>query len=162
ARFLLGFFDSAYLASLSICLGSTAVLLLVVEPLLVRESAFQANEKLYRAVATRVYHCGVLAGSIALPAFVSGPLCFPEYRAFGVAVQAIALLGCVLIMIYAQGTLEPRNGRGSRREGDALEQSSRKLPSLVGLNTILLFTTLALLIAFANRGAPRTEGLHEL
>src|SRR5262249_15771098 len=99
---------------------------------------------------------------IALPAFVAGPLCFPEYRGIGIGIQAIILLGCILSMLYGANSLVPAIDR-ARDEGPASgDRFARLHRRSVVLNLAALVGGVTLLIAFACRPAPQTSGIIEV
>ncbi len=93
---------------------------------------------------------------------MAGPLCFQEYRGPLVGVQALALLACTLIMLYAGNSLVPQINR-ARDEGPSAHQRFLRLHRRsVRLNALVLVIGLGLLLAFANRPGPRTSGIREL
>src|SRR5205814_5897216 len=118
--------------------------------------------KFVRALFPRYYLWGTIAGSIALPAFVAGPLCFPEYRGPRVGVQAAALLACILVMLYAGNSLVPAINRARDAGPSGHERFVRLHRRSVGLNSLVAIVGLGLLVAFATRPLPRTRGIVEM
>jgi hypothetical protein len=162
ARTLLAVFDSVYLVALTAWVGSILFFSFGVAPILFPVLGAESGGKFVRALFPRYYLWGAICGAVALPAFVAGPLCFPEYRGPRVGVQALALLGCTLIMLYAGNALVPQINR-ARDEGPAgHERFVRLHRRSVGLNALVLVVGLGLLVAFASRSGPRTSGIQEL
>jgi hypothetical protein len=162
ARYLLAVFDSVYVVALTTWMGSIWFFSFQVAPILFKVLGAEAGGKFVRALFPRYYRWGAMSGSIALPAFVAGPLCFPEYRGLGVGVQSVALLGCTLIMLYAGNSLVPAINR-ARDAGPAGHQRFARLHRRsVRLNGLVLVVGLGLLVAFATRPLPRTDGIIEM
>jgi hypothetical protein len=162
ARTLLAVFDSVYLVALTAWVGSVLFFSIGVAPILFPVLGVEAGGKFVRAFFPRYYLWGTICGALALPALVAGPLCFPEYRGPLVGVQALALLGCTLITLYAGNSLVPQINR-ARDEGPAgHERFVRLHRRSVWLNGLVLVVGLGLLLAFANRPGPRTSGIREL
>ena len=67
----------------------------------------QAGAKFVQALFPRFYLWGAIAGAIALPAFVAGPLCYHEFRGPMVGVQAMVILAGILCMLYGANSLTP-------------------------------------------------------
>jgi hypothetical protein len=162
ARHLLAIFDCIYVASLAAWLGSTLFLTFVTLPVVFQVLGQPTNHKVVRALYARYYFWGVIWGSIALPSFVSVPLCFPEFRGPLVGIQAIAILGCILIMLYGGNTVAQGIGQfqDDGLRGD--ERSRRIHERCLRVNVVLLCVALALLLAYAIRGSPKTAGIVEL
>jgi uncharacterized membrane protein len=162
ARHLLAVFDSIYILALCAWVGSILFFSFVVAPLVFRVLASDAAGRFLRALFPRYYIWGAISGSIALPAYVAGPLCFPEYRGPMVGAAAMAILACTLVMFYAVNSLVPQINQ-ARDEGPSglarFEQLHRRS---VRLNSMVLCILLALLVAFVNRPAPRAEGIVEM
>lgn len=162
ARTLLGLFDSMYVLALTAWVGSILFFSFAVAPLIFKVLGAEAGARFVRALFPRYYAWGAIAGAIALPAYVAVPLCYPEYRGPWVGVQAMLLLGCILVMLYAGNSLTPAinaardAGPGSNDRFERLHRRS------VWLNGLVLVAGVGLLVAFANRPAPRTSGLAEL
>ena len=70
----------------------------------------ESASKLVRAIYPRYYIGGAIAGAVALPAFVAGPLCYREYRGAMVGVQAMAIIFGILLMLYGANSLTPAIG----------------------------------------------------
>lgn len=161
-RLLLALFDAIYILALSALTGGIVFFTFVVAPLIFRVLGAEAGGRFVRALFPRYYLWNAILGAIALPAFVAGPLCFPEYRGVGVGIQAAVLLGCILIMLYGGNSLVPRINR-ARDEGPAAHARFVRLHGRsVVLNAVVLLAGIGLLAAFACRPAPRTEGIIEL
>jgi len=162
ARFLLGVFDSVYVIALCAWVGSILFFSFGVAPLIFRVLGAEAGGKFVRALFPRYYAWGAIAGAIALPAYVAAPLCYPEYRGPWVGVQAMILLGCILVMLYAGNSLTPaiNAARDAGVAGhDRFERLHRRS---VVLNAAVLVIGLGLLAAFATRPAPQTSGLNQI
>ena len=162
ARFLLGFFDSVYVIALTAWVGAILFFSFAVAPLIFTVLGPEAGGRFVRAFFPRYYAWGAIAGAVALPAYVAVPLCYPEYRGPIVGIQAMILLGCTLVMLYAGNSLTSaiNAARDAGPEGqlrfDRLHRRS------VRLNALVLVAGIGLLIAFAVRPAPRTSGIPEL
>jgi uncharacterized membrane protein len=161
ARFLLAVFDSVYVIALTAWVGSILFFSFVVAPIIFQVLGAEAGGKFVRALFPRYYAWGAISGAVALPAAVGVPLSFPEFRGPLVAVQALAILAGTLIMLYAGNSLVPAlnaardAGPAGRARFDRLQRRS------VVLNGLVLGIGLGLLVAFANRPAPRTAGIIE-
>lgn len=160
-RFLLGVFDSAYVLALTAWVGSILFFSFGVAPVIFKVLDPASAAKFVRALFPRYYAWGAIAGAIALPAFVAGPLCFPEYRGPLVGVQALAILFGILLMFYAGNSLTPaiNAARDAGPSGEA--RFNRLHKRSVWLNALMLVLGCALLIRFATRPAPRTSGIIE-
>src|SRR5262249_35040305 len=105
---------------------------------------------------------GVLAGASALPAYLGGPLSFPELRGPWVAVEALAILAGILILLYAGNTLTPALNAARDAGPAAHGRLARLHRRWVGLQGVVLVLGVGLLTAFAVRPATRTSGLEEM
>jgi hypothetical protein len=161
-RHLLALFDSVYVLGLAAMVGGIVFFSFIVAPVIFRVLGAESGGRFVRALFPRYYLWNAILGAIALPAFIAGPLCFPEYRGIHVGIQAATLLGCILIMLYAGNSLVPQINR-ARDEGpsshDRFEHLHRR--SLI-LNAAAMVAGIGLLVAFACRPAPRTSGIIEL
>jgi hypothetical protein len=162
ARFLLCFFDSAYVLALSAWMGSIMFFSFVIAPTIFSVLGPDAGSRFVHALFPRYYMWGAIAGAVALPACVATPLCFPEYRGTSVGIQAMVILTCTLIMLYGGNSLTPaiNAARDAGPAGNA--QFKRLHRRSVRLNAFVLACVLGLLIALASRPAPRTSGILEL
>ena len=161
-RHLLALFDSVYVLAMAAMVGSIVFFSFVVAPIIFRVLGAESGGRFVRALFPRYYLWGAIAGAIALPAFVAGPLCFPEYRGIGVGIQAAVLLGCTLIMLYGGNSLVPQINRARDAGSSAHDRFVRLHRRSVVLNLAVVVGGVMLLIAFACRPAPRTEGIIEL
>jgi Domain of unknown function (DUF4149) len=162
SRVLLALFDSTYVIALSVWVGSMLFFSLGVAPVIFGVLGEQMGGKFVRAVFPRYYLWGAIAGAIALPAFVAGPLCYHEFRGPMVGVQALVIIAGVLGMLYGGNSLTPavNQARDAGPAGrDRFNQLHRRA---VWLNALVLLAGIGLLIAFAVRRAPRTSGIVEL
>ncbi len=162
SRFLLGVLDSVYVVALTAWVGAILFFSFAVAPVVFRVFGEQIGGKFGRALFPRYYLWGAIAGAIALPAFVAGPLCFHEFRGPMVGVQALVILAGILIMLYGANSLTPaiNAARDAGASGQPrFEQLHRRA---VQLNALVLVMGLCLLVAFAIRRAPRTSGIVEL
>ena len=163
ARFLLGFFDSVYVIALTAWVGSILFFSFAVAPVIFTVLGPEAGGRFVRALFPRYYAWGAIAGAVALPAYVAVPLCYPEYRGPIVGIQAMILLGCALVMLYAGNSLTSAiNAAARRRARGSRSGSIGCIGRSVRLNALVLVAGIGLLIAFANRPAPRTSGIPEL
>ena len=96
-----------------------------------------------------------------MPAFVAGPLSFPEFRGPWVGVQSVVLLAIILSMLYAGNSLVSRINCARDLGESHHEEFERLHRRSVLLNAAAMIGGLALLVAFACRPAPRTEGIIE-
>ena len=161
-RFLIGVFDSAYLAALCAWLGSVLFFSYAVAPIALSVLGKEIGGKLVRALLQRCYAWGACAGAIALPAFVARPLCYPEFRGPAVGFQALLILASTLIMLYAGNSLAPAISAAQDAGPSGRDRLERLLQRSDVLNTLVLLIGAGLLIAFAIRPAPRSSGLREL
>lgn len=162
ARFLMGVFDSVYLVALAAWVGGVFFFSFVVAPVVLRVLSAQEAAKFVRALFPRYHMALAVAGAAALPAFVAVPLSYPEYRGPIIAAQALVILSCILMMLYAANSLTPAI-IAAVDSGPAGRERSRRLHhrSLL-LNSIVLAAGVGLLIAHATRPVPRTSGLRQL
>lgn len=134
--------DTAFLIAVAVWMGSTLFVLAGVVPLLGGES----NPRSLRPILTRWYSWGVTCGAVALPSAVGAPLSYPEYRGVWAGVQAVLLIAGVLMML---------DGANRRAPDDRLIGRARILGGLV------LTIQVVLLVGFAFRPPPRTQGIIE-
>ena len=162
ARFLLAIFDSVYAVALTAWVGSILFFSLGAAPIIFGVLGEQAGAKFARALFPRFYLWGAIAGAIALPAFVAGPLCYHEFRGPMVGVQAMVILAGILCMLYGANSLTPAINQ-ARDTGPAGQERFKLLHRRAAwLNGFVLAIGLGLLVAFATRRAPATSGLNEL
>lgn len=161
ARVLLATFDSVYLVALTALVGSIMFFSFGVAPIIFRVLGAESAAKFVRALFPRYYVWGVVSCSVALPALVCGPLAFPELRGPMIGVQAGLIAACLGIMLYCGNSLTPAinaardAGPDSKGRFDALHARS------VRLNAVVLLVGLGLLVGFAARKGPVTNGIEE-
>jgi hypothetical protein len=161
AHFLLGIFDSIYLVALAAWMGEILFLSFGVAPIIFSTLGTEAGGRFARALFPRYYAWGATAGAIALPAFIAGPLCYPEFRGPRIGVQAMLILAAILLTFYAGNSLTPAIN-AARDEGPSGDARFRRLHGRsVLLNLVVLVIAIGLLVAFATRPAPRTSGIIE-
>ncbi len=161
-RNLLALFDSVYVVALAALAGGIVLFTFIVAPVIFRVLGAESGARFVRALFPRYYLWNAILGSIALPAFIAGPLCFPEYRGVGVGIQAAILLGCILSMLYGGNSLVPLINK-ARDDGPASHDRFVRLHRRsVVLNAAVMVAGIGLLVAFAWRPAPRTAGIVEL
>ncbi|APW64190.1 DUF4149 domain-containing protein [Paludisphaera borealis] len=161
AHFLLGIFDSIYLLALAAWTGEILFFSFAVAPIVFSTLGVETGERFVRALFPRYYAWGATAGAIALPAFIAGPLCYPEFRGPRIGVQAMLILGAILLTLYSGNSLTPAIN-AARDEGPSGDARFRRLHfRSVVLNVLVLVVGIGLLVAFANRPAPRTSGIIE-
>jgi hypothetical protein len=88
-------------------------------------------------------------------------LCFPEARGPVVAVQAMAILAGILIMLYGGNSLTPALHAARAAGSEARPTYDRLRRRAVGLDAVALALGVGLLIAFATRPPLRTAGIVE-
>jgi hypothetical protein len=162
SRVLLALFDATYVVALSAWVGSILFFSFGVAPVIFSVLGEQMGGKFVRALFPRYYLWGAIAGAIALPAFVAGPLCYHEFRGPMVGVQALVIVAGILCMLYGGNSLTPaiNHARDAGPAGrDRFNQLHRRA---VRLNGLVLLAGIGLLIAFGVRRAPRTSGIVEL
>jgi hypothetical protein len=161
ARHLLALFDSVYLTALSIWIGSAVFMVFGLNPSLSKGTSSELAATLVRAIYPRYYVGGAIAGALALPAFVAGPLCYNEYRGVTVAIQAVAIIFGILLMLYGANSLSPASGRA---QGDctASERRVEDERRAIGLSVLLALVSVSLLVAHVIRPAPKTSGIIEM
>jgi uncharacterized membrane protein len=162
ARSLLALFDSIYVLALAAWIGGTALYNFGVRPAIFRVLDHSSASRFVQALFPRYYAWGVTAGAIALPARLGGPLCFPvELRGPAVGIEALLLLAGTLMMLYGGSVLAPAIN-AARDAGDmGNERFARLHRRSVWLNAVVMTIGAALLVAFAVRPAPATEGIRE-
>jgi hypothetical protein len=161
-RHLLALFDSVYVLTLGAMVGGIVFFTFVVAPIIFRVLGAETGDRFIRALFPRYYLWNAILCSIALPAFVAGPLCFPEYRGLAIGGQSLMLLAIILIMLYAGNSLVPEIIRARDRGPDGQRRLTRLHRRSVLLNVAAMIGGIGLLIAFACRPAPRTQGIVEL
>lgn len=162
SRQLLALFDSIYLLALAAIVGGISFLMFIVAPLIFRVLGEEAGGRLVRALFPRYYVWNAILGAVALPAFVAGPLCYPEYRGPWVAVQSSVLLAMILAALYGGNSLVPQINRARDLGPAAGDRFARLHRRSVFLSGAVMLGGIGLLAAFACRPAPRTEGIIEL
>lgn len=161
ARSLLGLFDSIYVLALAVWVGGIPAVAFGAAPLLFKVLDAAAAAKFVRTFFPRYYLGGAVAGAVALPSLVGGPLCYPEFRGPLVGVQAMAVVACILIALYGGNSLSPALA-AALAGGPAGEPRLRRLQRrAILLNTLVFLIGCMLLIRFATRPAPQTSGIIE-
>jgi uncharacterized membrane protein len=161
-RHLLALFDSIYVLALATLAGGIVFFTFIVAPVIFRVLGAESGARFVRALFPRYYLWNAILGSIALPAFIAGPLCFPEFRGLRIGIQAAILLGCILIMLYGGNSLVPQINRAREDGPPSHDRFVRLHRRSVLLNAAVMVAGIGLLVAFACRPAPRTEGIVEL
>src|SRR4051812_24036735 len=161
-RHLLALFDSIYVLALAAMVGGIVFFSFIVAPVIFRVLGAESGGRFVRALFPRYYLWNAILGAVALPAFVAGPLCFPEYRGIRVGIQAAVLLGCILIMLYGGNSLVPQINRARDAGPSSHDRFERLHRRSVFLNFAAMVAGIGLLIAFACRPAPRTSGIIEI
>jgi hypothetical protein len=155
-------FDSIYVMTLAGWIGSALFLALGVIPLISKQLGTEQAEKLIRQLLSRYCVWGAICGALCLSSLVAVPLCYPEYRGVRVGVQALVIIACIGITLYAGNSLAPATSAGGRT-GPAHDPPVLPLYRRASLQSVLVAVAgIALLIAFATRAAPKTSGIVEL
>lgn len=162
ARLLLALFDSVYVLSMAGMVGGIVLFTFVVAPVIFGTLGPEAGARFVRALFPRYYLWNAVLGAIALPAFVAGPLCFPEYRGIVVGVQSLVLIALILTMLYGGNSLTPQINQARDAGPEGRDRFARLHRRSVVLNAAAMVAGIVLLIAFACRPAPRTRGIIEL
>jgi Domain of unknown function (DUF4149) len=161
-RYLLALFDSVYVLTLAGMAGGIVLFTFIVAPIIFRVLGAESGARFVRALFPRYYLWNAILASIALPAFVAGPLCFPEYRGIQVGIQAAILLACILLMLYGSNSLVPQINQARDAGPASHDRFARLHRRSVVLNAAVLLAGIGLLVTFACRPAPRTKGIVEL
>src|SRR5262249_3917579 len=148
SRVLLTLFDSAYVIALSAWVGSILFFSFGVTPVVFSVFGEETGANFVRALSPRFYLWGAIAGAIALPAFVAGPLCYHEFRSPIVGVQALAILAGILCMLYGANSLAPAINQAHEVGAAGRDQFNRLRHRSVLLNGFVLLAGTGLLIAF--------------
>lgn len=161
SRYLLALFDSAYIVAMTAWVGSILFFSFGVAPIIFNVLGAEAGGKFVRALFPRYYLWGAISGAVALPSMVAVPLCYPEYRGPMVGVQALAIIGCTLIMLYAGNSLTPAINQARDAGPSGRHRFQQLHRRSVRLNALVLVVGLGLLVGFATRPAPRSSGIVE-
>ena len=162
ARHLLALFDSIYLSALAVWIGGAVFMVFGLNPILLKTIGSESASKFIRAIYPRYYLGGAIAGAVALPAFVAGPLCYREYRGAMVGAQALAIIFGIFLMLYGANSLTPAMGSAhdNGSPGPTRLESWQRLAT--GLNLLLIALALLLLVTLVIRPAPKTSGIIEM
>jgi hypothetical protein len=77
-------------------------------------------------------------------------------------VQALLILGCILAMLYGGNSLVPAINRARDAGPAGRDRFERLHRRSVRLNALVMVVGLGLLVAFAGRPVPRTQGIEEM
>jgi hypothetical protein len=155
-------FDSIYLITLAGWAGSALFLSFGVTPLILKHLPKQQAQELVSALLPRYGVWGAICGALALSSLVAVPLCYPEYRGAKVGVQALAIIGSILMALYAGNSVAPARSSGGVSSPLSHSRFLQLSWRAFVLNSLIAVTGIALLIAFATRAAPKTSGIVEL
>jgi hypothetical protein len=147
-------FDWVYLVSLAAWVGGALLALFVIGPSLNLLRGTDLGSRVLRALWPRYCLLGAVAASVALPALVAVPLCYPEMRGPWVGVQALLIIAAALIMLFLSNSLTPALLASEAQFGRTLQRGAL-------LNGVVLAIGLGLLLAFAARPAPTGSGIVE-
>jgi hypothetical protein len=159
SRTLLAVFDSVYVIALATWLGSSVFFALGIAPILEKALDGHSAARFGRAIVPRYYLWGAIAGAVALPAFVAGPLCYHEFRGAMVGVQALGIILGILIMLYGGNSLAPALEQTRDDDSSNRERLARRA---IRLSMVVSVLVCFLLVRFAMRPAPRTSGIVEM
>lgn len=162
APFLMIVFDSIFLIAMAAWVGSVLFFSFAVAPMIFSTLGDEAGGRFVRALFPRYYMWGAISAAVALPCVVQVPLSFPEYRGPWVGVQALAIIAAALMMLYAGNVLTPAINAARDAGPDGEARFHRLHRRSVQLNAVVLVIGIGLLIAFAARPKPKTQGIVEL
>lgn len=162
ARSLLALFDSVYVLALTAWVGSVFYFSFGLAPILFKEPGAEWGGRFLKSLLPRFYAWGTSWGAIALPSLMGVPLSFPEFRGPLVALQALSILAGILVMLYGGNTLTPALNAAREALPAGKERLDRLQRRAVWLNHAVLVLGAGLIVAFANRPAPRTLGIVEM
>ena len=112
-----------------------------IAPVLFKCGRCRIGAKLIRAIYPRYYIGGAIAGAVALPAFVAGPLCFREYRGAMVGVQALVIIFGILLMLYGANSLTPAIGAAKATVHSTKCGSSNCSAGRLGLDILVFWSS---------------------
>ncbi len=161
ARLLLKVFDSVYLFSLTAWVGSILFFSFGVAPIIFKVLDPSSAARFVRALFPRYYAWGVISSGLALPAFLAVPLSFPEMRGYHVMGISFLIIAAIMIFMYCGNSLTPaiNAARDAGPEHEALFAKLHKRS--VMLNVVALILGIVLLVLFATRRPPQSEGIIE-
>ncbi|MDX2037740.1 MAG: DUF4149 domain-containing protein [Isosphaeraceae bacterium] len=162
ARLLLPLFDIVYLFCLVGFLGAILFFSFGVAPIIFRVLEPSDAARFVRALFPRYYLWNAVAAAVALPAMLGVPLSFPEFRGPAIAVNALIIIACTLLMLYCGNSLTPAINAARDAGRDQAARFDRLHKQSVRLNAIALLLGSILLIQFAVRPTPVTDGIIEL
>ena len=162
ARLLLAIFDSIYLFALTSWVGSILFFSFAVAPIIFKVLGAESGATFVRALFPRYYAWGVISSAVALAALVCGPLSYPELRGPMIGAQATLILISFAIMLYCGNTLTPAINAARDEGPESAGRFDRLHKRSVNLNVVVLLIGLVLLVGFAMRKVPRTNGIEEL
>lgn len=157
-RLMLAIFDGVYLFALASWVGGISFFSFAVAPVIFRVLGAEGGARFVRALFPRYYAWVVVCGAVALPALISGVLCYPELRGPMVGVQAGLILAGTVTMLYCGNTLTPRINAArdaGPAEADRFDRLHRRS---VRLNGAVLVIGIVLLVLFALRPRPARPG----
>jgi Domain of unknown function (DUF4149) len=161
ARSLLAIFDSVYLLALAGLVGSILFFWFAVVPIIFQVLGTEAGRKFLRAVFPRYYAWGVGCCAIAMPALICASLSFPELRGPMVGVQAGLIAASLVILLFCGNTLTPLINEARDECPASVARFNRLHRDSVCLDAIVLLIAIVLLVGFALRKGPMTNGIEE-
>ena len=159
---LLIVFDTIYLLALTAWVGSILFVSFGVAPIIFDVLGAESGGRFVRALFPRYYLWGAICGAIALPSLVAVPLAFPELRGPWVGIQALVIIAATLITLYAGNVLTPQINQASDAGPDHRARFGQLHKRSVRLNALVLVLGLGLLVGFAARARPKSDGIIEL
>ena len=150
--------DAAFLVALAGWVGGLGLLLFGIEPTARHVLGDVPARLLRRALLPIVSTWGVTCGAIALPASLGAPLSYPEFRHYGVLIQAGCLLVGTVAMLSCGAGIAPKLARLKADEGDRIDALLRKVRRR---NLLVLVLGTVCLVTFACRPEAKTEGIVE-
>lgn len=161
SRTLLMTFDAVFLLGMTAWLGAILFFSFGVAPIIFKVLEAGQAARFVRALFPRYYAWGATSSAIALAAFTSGVLVWPEYRGPWALVQIVLLLSGVLISLYCGNVQTPQINAARDAGPDQAGRFDRLHRRSVQLNSLMLLAGVVLLGAHAFRPDPKGPGVSE-
>ncbi|RUL86921.1 DUF4149 domain-containing protein [Tautonia sociabilis] len=161
ARTLLTLFDAIFLLALAAWLGALLFFSFGVAPIIFQVLEAAQAARFVRTLFPRYYAWGATSATIALAAFTSGVLVYPEFRGPGALAQIVLLLGGVLGNLYCGNVLTPRINAARDAGPEQSSRFDRLHRRSVRINALMLLSSAVLVVAHACRPDPTGPGVSE-